>query len=178
MTLPAASKRVILIHPLVRELYKQALFVGLDYPLGIQKVRELWKEAIRNPIHCPSCYNTTAISTNSTTTTASSAPDTMNTKNNTRNPRSFSFSSSSSEQCEKEIRKAVGYGRRMIREMVGVIQFKKYRSMKQRYTRNNNNDTSGISGNNDKVEQYVSEENTSSSRSSSSSSSNNNNNHK
>ena len=176
MTLPAASKRVILIHPLVRELYKQALFVGLDYPLGIQKVRELWKEAIRNPIHCPSCYNTTAISTNSTTTTASSAPDMMNTKNNTPNPRSFS--SSSSEQCEKEIRKAVGYGRRMIREMVGVIQFKKYRSMKQRYTRNNNNDTSGISGNNDKVEQYVSEENTSSSRSSSSSSSNNNNNHK
>ena len=172
MTLPAASKRVISIHPLVRELYKQALFVGLDYPLGIQKVRELWKEAIRNPIHCPSCYNTTTTSSSSTTT-ASSVPDTMNTKNNTTN--SHSFSSSSSEQCEKEIRKAVGYGRRMIREMVGVIQFKKYRSMKQRYTRNNTNDTSGISGNNDKVEQYVSEENTSSSRSSSSSNNNNNN---
>ena len=39
-------------------------------------------------------------------------------------------------QCEKELRKAVGKGRYMIREMIGVIQLKKYRSMNQRYGRN------------------------------------------
>lgn len=34
---------------------------------------------------------------------------------------------------EKEIRKAVGKGRYAIREMIGVIQLKKYRTMKRRY---------------------------------------------
>jgi hypothetical protein len=34
---------------------------------------------------------------------------------------------------DKEIRKAVGKGRYAIREMIGVIQLKKYRAMKKRY---------------------------------------------
>lgn len=34
---------------------------------------------------------------------------------------------------EKEIRKAVGKGRYAIREMIGVIQLKKYRTMRRRY---------------------------------------------
>lgn len=34
---------------------------------------------------------------------------------------------------DKEIRKAVGRGRYAIREMIGVIQLKKYRTMKKRY---------------------------------------------
>lgn len=34
---------------------------------------------------------------------------------------------------EKEMRKAVGRGRYAIREMVGVIQLKKYRTMRRRY---------------------------------------------
>jgi hypothetical protein len=45
-----------------------------------------------------------------------------------------------STECEKEIRKAVGKGRYMIREMIGVIQLKKYRTLKKRY---NNDDYSG-----------------------------------
>ena len=36
------------------------------------------------------------------------------------------------ETSEAEIRKAVGYGRYMIREMEGVIQLKKYRTLKAR----------------------------------------------
>ena len=34
---------------------------------------------------------------------------------------------------EKEMRKAVGRGRYAIREMIGVIQLKKYRTMRRRY---------------------------------------------
>ena len=37
---------------------------------------------------------------------------------------------------EKQLRKAVGKGRYMIREMEGIIQLKKYRSMKKRYNVN------------------------------------------
>ena len=36
-------------------------------------------------------------------------------------------------QCQKELHKAVARGRFMVREMVGIIQLKKYRTMKQRY---------------------------------------------
>jgi hypothetical protein len=41
--------------------------------------------------------------------------------------------SSHSADCEREIRLAVGKGRHMVREMIGVIQLKKYRAMKRRY---------------------------------------------
>lgn len=34
---------------------------------------------------------------------------------------------------ERELRKAIGRGRYAIREMVGVIQLKKYRTMRRRY---------------------------------------------
>jgi hypothetical protein len=37
------------------------------------------------------------------------------------------------KQFEKEIRKLVGKGRYAIREMIGVIQMKKYRTMRRRY---------------------------------------------
>lgn len=90
------------MHPLVRDLYKRVIYVGRDYPLGLDYVKTKWKEAIRNPANCPACY----------------AAD----------PTSL--------QCEKEIRIAVGKGRHMVREMVGIIQLKKYRVMKQRYGSN------------------------------------------
>lgn len=86
------------MHPLVRDLYKRAIFVGKDYPLGLEYVRKTWKEALRNKENCPTCY---------------------------QDPTSL--------ECEKEIRIAVGKGRHMVREMVGIIQLKKYRAMKQRY---------------------------------------------
>jgi hypothetical protein len=43
------------------------------------------------------------------------------------------FTDPNSRACEKELAKAVGRGRHMVREMIGVIQLKKYRAMKQRY---------------------------------------------
>lgn len=98
----------ILMHPLVRDLYKRALTVGKDYPLGLDYVRKTWKNAIHNPENCPSCYPPTSTLDNST----------------------------HAIDCEKEIRKAVGKGRYMIREMVGVIQLKKYRTLKKRYDQN------------------------------------------
>ena len=86
------------MHPLVRDLYKRALYVGSDYPLGLDYVRREWKKALRNPENCPSCYS---------------------------NP--------SSRECQHELRIAVGKGRHMVREMIGIIQLKKYRAMNQRY---------------------------------------------
>lgn len=90
------------MHPLVRDLYKRAIYVGKDYPLGLDYVRKAWKEALRNPKNCPSCYT------------------------NPPTPR----------ECEHEIRISVGKGRHMVREMIGIIQLKKYRAMKQRYGTN------------------------------------------
>ena len=94
------------IHPLVRDLYKRALTVGKDYPLGLEWVKTAWKKALKNPENCPSCYDGLLLP-------------------NLQAPG-----------CEAELRKAVGRGRFMVREMIGVIQLKKYRTLKQRYTKN------------------------------------------
>ena len=99
------------IHPLVRDLYKRVIHVGKDYPLPMYKIREIWKSAIRNPKNCPSCYN-----------------------NGPRNGVSMVVPRST--QCEREIRLAVGKGRHMVREMIGIIQLKKYRTIKKNYDYN------------------------------------------
>mmetsp|Transcript_14189 Transcript_14189/g.21226 ORF Transcript_14189/g.21226 Transcript_14189/m.21226 type:complete len:114 (-) Transcript_14189:3750-4091(-) len=84
------------MHPLVRDLYKRAVFVGKDHPNGIEFVRQAWKKAIRE--------------------------------------RTIAYQDGQDPvQAEKELRKAVGKGRYAIREMIGVIQFKKFRTMKRRY---------------------------------------------
>jgi hypothetical protein len=80
----------------------------------MEYVRRTWKKALRNPANCPSCYVQDTTSTSTTGT--SSVLVRLDTP-----------------ECEKELRKAVGRGRFMIREMVGVIQLKKYRTMKKRY---------------------------------------------
>ena len=43
-------------------------------------------------------------------------------------------------KCDKEIRLAVGRGRKIVNEMVGVIQLKKYRTMRRRYGEGNDLD--------------------------------------
>lgn len=98
-----------MIHPLVRDLYKRALLVGRDYPLGLEYVRKTWKQAICNVDNTPACYTTCFVEF--------------------------------TPECEKQIRKAVGKGRFFVREMMGVIQLKKYRAMKKRY----DDDTDGNS---------------------------------
>jgi hypothetical protein len=95
------------MHPLVRDLYKRVIHVGRNYPKGLDYVRSQWKKAIRNPDNCPSCYSVSGL---------------------------LFKPNLGSTECEKEIRKAVGKGRYSVREMIGVIQLKKYRSMKKRYT--------------------------------------------
>lgn len=76
------------MHPLVRDLYKRFMFVGRDYPRGIDYVRAEVKKAFRSNAHL--------------------------TK-------------------EIDILRAVNKGRYMVREMIAVIQIKKYRAMKHRY---------------------------------------------
>ena len=107
------------MHPLVRDLYKRALVVGRDYPLGLSYVRQTWKTALRNPENCPSCYDPNG------KLLQGFFPD----NNGFDSKKQMEVS-----DCEREIRKAVGKGRYMIREMIGVIQLKKYRTMKKRYS--------------------------------------------
>mmetsp|Transcript_12817 Transcript_12817/g.15682 ORF Transcript_12817/g.15682 Transcript_12817/m.15682 type:complete len:110 (+) Transcript_12817:511-840(+) len=85
------------MHPLIRDLYKRAIVVGRDYPLGLEYVRNTWKKALQDPNN----------------STFENIKDT--------------------KLQEKELRKAVGRGRYAIREMIGVIQLKKYRTMRRRY---------------------------------------------
>lgn len=98
------------MHRLVRDLYKRVLLVGHDYPhpQGIAYVKQTWKKALRNPENCPACF----------------AAD------------GTSISTADNKLCEKELHKAVARGRHMVREMIGVIQLKKYRTLKARYDSN------------------------------------------
>lgn len=102
------------MHPLVRDLYKRVIVVGRDYPLGLDYVRRTWKKALRNQENCPSCYSR-----------STGCPIILDqTKIRPVGQHA---------DCERELRKAVARGRFMVREMIGVIQLKKYRTMKQRY---------------------------------------------
>jgi hypothetical protein len=45
-----------------------------------------------------------------------------------------------SQACQEEILRAVHKGRYMVKEMIGVIQIKKYRAMRARYDKSSHND--------------------------------------
>ena len=112
------------MHPLVRDLYKRAIIVGGDYPHpdGLEYVRRTWKAALRDSKNCPSCYTQGRRVDDGGDGSCSAAPK----PNCLADPK-----------CEKEIRLAVGRGRKMVNEMVGVIQLKKYRTMRRRYGEGN-----------------------------------------
>lgn len=114
------------MHPLVRDLYKRAIIVGRDYPHpdGLEYVRRTWRAALRDSNNCPSCYTQgrRAGDGGDDSSSAAAAPK----PNCLADPK-----------CEKEIRLAVGRGRKMVNEMVGIIQLKKYRTMRRRYGQGN-----------------------------------------
>ena len=93
-----------------------AIIVGRDYPSpngeGLDYVRQKWKEAIRDPANYRGLI----------------APP-LNPHEDNKNDDITDIT----EENERIIRKAVGRGRYMIREMEATIQFKKYRSMRRRY---------------------------------------------
>ncbi|KAL3760246.1 hypothetical protein ACHAWU_001756 [Discostella pseudostelligera] len=112
------------VHPLVRDLYKRAILVGRDYPHpeGIEHVRRKWKEAIRNPENYPGFV--------------ASVPVAVEGSSSSNNIRGATISTPDQEimkENERILRKAVGKGRYVIREMEGTIQLKKYRTMRRRY---------------------------------------------
>mmetsp|Transcript_29672 Transcript_29672/g.48964 ORF Transcript_29672/g.48964 Transcript_29672/m.48964 type:complete len:142 (-) Transcript_29672:427-852(-) len=118
------------MHPLVRDLYKRVILVGRDYPLGLPYVRTTWKKALRNPDNCPSCYTNDG--------EQHKQQDNHHSKSNDDDNNDDDVSLKRYSQCERETRKAVGKGRFYVREMIGVIQLKKYRTMKKRYNSNDN----------------------------------------
>lgn len=92
------------MHPLVRDLYKRVIIVGRDYPTGWPHVQAVWKRALRESDNCPSWY-----------------------------PTSTNHDGKVAACDEEELLHAVNRGRLAVKEMIGVIQLKKYRSIKQRY---------------------------------------------
>lgn len=76
------------MHPLVRDLFKRIIYVGRDYPKGLEYVKKVARRKISAKKHLKS---------------------------------------------EADIKRAVHEGRWWVKEMQGVIQLKKYRTMKQRY---------------------------------------------
>ncbi|KAL7581511.1 hypothetical protein ACA910_022080 [Epithemia clementina (nom. ined.)] len=106
------------MHPMVRNLYKRVLHVGRDYPTGLDHVKKVWKEALRNTKTCPSCYNDKDGSPLLSLSHSLSGGGTETTI---------------PKECNEELLRAVHRGRHMVKEMIGVIKLKKYRAMKQRY---------------------------------------------
>jgi hypothetical protein len=107
------------MHPLVRDLYKRVVLIGRDYPTGWPHVQSIWKKALRNPDNCPSWYrNDDPTSHANGSSSSSTAVTTDSDRNN-----------------EEELLRAVHRGRLAVKEMIGVIQLKKYRHIKQRYDR-------------------------------------------
>lgn len=117
------------MHPLVRDLYKRVLIVGRDYSFGLNHVKTTWKRAIRNPQNCPSCFIINNQDNDAQAVPLSSIlHDT--TSNNNGNDVSLLHQK---QRCNEEIMYAVQNGRNMVKEMMGIIQLKKYRTMNQRY---------------------------------------------
>jgi len=52
-----------------------------------------------------------------------------------RNPQNCPscYTDPTSQACEEELVHAIARGRHMVKEMIGIIQMKKYRTLKQRY---------------------------------------------
>lgn len=92
------------MHPLVRDLYKRAIIVGRDYPHP--RGLNYVRDVWKKAIR---------------------------DEKNFPNATVIHESNWNPVKHEQEIRKAVGRGRYAIREMVGVIQLKKYRAMRRRY---------------------------------------------
>jgi hypothetical protein len=117
-----------MIHPFVRDLYKRVLMVSKDYPsTDHHHIKQLWKDAMRNPENCPSWYTKTKT-------------------NSKQNPISTVTTSSTAEPTNdmNELYHAVHRGRQMVKEMIGIVQLHKYRSMKQRYSNSNDMMTMSI----------------------------------
>jgi hypothetical protein len=117
-------------------LYKRVLLAGRDYPTGLDHVKEKWKKAILDHRNCPACYVVDVGYIDAKLTTCSHkgiAPDLL--QKTTTGKLQLD-----SKECHDEILHAVNRGRRMVKEMIGIIQLKKYRSMKQRYGTTYNDD--------------------------------------
>jgi hypothetical protein len=127
------------MHPLVRDLYKRVLIVGRDYPTGLSHVKTTWKRALRSPQNCPSCYTNNKIAEINNQHNDEAAADQAVPLSSSSSllPGSASKSIGNDQKqqrlCNEEITYAVQKGRNMVKEMVGIIQLKKYRSMNQRY---------------------------------------------
>ena len=130
------------MHPLVRDLYKRVLIVGRDYPTGLSHVKTTWKRALRSPQNCPSCYTNNKIAEINNQHNDEAAADQAVPLSSSSSllPGSASKSIGNDQKqqrlCNEEIIYAVQKGRNMVKEMVSIIQLKKYRSLKQRYDSN------------------------------------------
>jgi hypothetical protein len=106
------------MHPLVRDLYKRVLLVGRDYPnMEFQRVKDVWKAALRNSENCPSWYRDEEAEVD--------LPSNQQWNEVTEQ--------ATEEKDIDELYFAIHRGRQAVKEMIGIIQLHKYRTMKKRY---------------------------------------------
>jgi hypothetical protein len=114
-----------MIHPLVRDLYKRVVIVSKDYPsTDSQHIKQLWKTAIRNPDNCPSWYHYNNHNDDDVHYDDDIHDDATRTKE---------ININNNDNDVNELYHAVHRGRQMVKEMIGIVQLHKYRTMKQRY---------------------------------------------
>jgi hypothetical protein len=108
------------MHPLVRDLYKRVLVVGRDYPnVEFQRVKDIWKAALRNPENCPSWYR------DEEEEAQVDLPSHQRWNEIPEQP--------TEEKDIDELYFAIHRGRQAVKEMIGIIQLRKYRTLKKRY---------------------------------------------
>lgn len=112
------------MHPLVRDLYKRVLVVGRDYPnMEFQRVKDIWKSALRNPENCPSWYKDEEAEEVGFPSLHEGQSDQWK----------GGMEQSMQKENIDELYFAIHRGRQAVKEMIGIIQLHKYRTMKKRY---------------------------------------------
>lgn len=106
------------IHPLVRDLYKRVLIVSRDYP---NSDHHHVKQLWKTAIRNPENCPSWYITTTNSSTVVNDIT---------------------------ELYQAVHRGRHMVKEMIGIVQLHKYRSMKKRYSSSSSDQTTGSNNNN------------------------------
>jgi hypothetical protein len=127
-----------MIHPLVRDLYKRVVIVSKDYPsTDSQHIKQLWKTAIRNPDNCPSWYHYNNHNDDDV------HDDDDDIHDDSTRTKEININNNGNDV--NELYHAVHRGRQMVKEMIGIVQLHKYRTMKQRYNSDTeNSDTTTI----------------------------------
>ena len=117
----------------VRNLYKRVLLAGRDYPLGLDYVRQKAKAEFAKRAHIRDDVEARAIPSARRTEAPWHAPTVPPSSRHGARLHRADPRVRARRACS-QLKRAVHYGRYMVKEMIGVIGLKKYRTLKARYS--------------------------------------------